>query len=60
MSKKVKILIGLWNTDKWLIVKTEMSIYQSNANLDAKILLGKIANPLDGEIREIPVSGLNA
>ena len=39
------------------IFKTEMLIYQSKANLDEKILFGKITDHLDSEIRKILVNG---
>ena len=39
------------------MVETEMLIYQSKANLDAKILFGKITHHLDPEIIKMPVRG---
>ena len=39
------------------IFKTEMLIYQSKANLDEKILFGKITHHLDPEIRKMLVNG---
>ena len=39
------------------IFKTEMSIYQLKANLDEKILFGKITHHLDPEIRKMLVNG---
>ena len=41
-----------------LIFKTELLIYQSKANLDEKILFGKITKHLDLEISKMPVRGL--
>ena len=40
------------------IFKTEMLIYQSKANLDEKILFGKIANLYHPTIRKMPGRGL--
>ena len=40
------------------ILKTEIIICQSKVNLDAKILFATITNPLDSEIRKMPVSNL--
>ena len=37
----------------WAIFKTNMLIYQSKANLDKKILFGKITHHLDPEIRKM-------
>ena len=42
----------------WPIFKTEMLIYQSKANLDEKILFGKITHHLDPEIRTMSVRSL--
>ena len=39
------------------ILQTEMLIYQSKANLDEKILFGRITHHLDPEIREMLVNG---
>ena len=39
------------------IFKTEMLIYQSKANLDQKILFGKINHHLDPEIWEVSERG---
>ena len=38
-----------------LIIKTYMLFYQSKANLDVKILFGKISHLLDPEIRTMLV-----
>ena len=38
--------------------KTEMLIYQSQANLDGESLFGKIVHRLDPEIRKILVKGM--
>ena len=35
-----------------LVLKTKLLIYQSNANLDVKILFVKVTNLLDTELRE--------
>ena len=40
------------------IVKTAMSINQSKANLDEKILFGKITRHLDPEIRKMLGRGM--
>ena len=40
-----------------LIFKTEILIYQSKANLDEKILFGKITHHLDLEIKKVMVNG---
>ena len=40
------------------IFKTEMVINQSKANLDEKILFGKITHHLDPEIRKMQVRGM--
>ena len=40
------------------IFKSEFLIYQSKANLDEKILFGKVTHHLDLEIRKLPVRGL--
>ena len=37
----------------WLIFKTEILIYQFNANLDEKILFGKITRLVDPEMRKM-------
>ena len=42
----------------WPIFKTEMSIYQSKANSDDKILFGKLIHHGDPEIRKMPVWSL--
>ena len=42
----------------WPIFKTKMSIYQSNANLDEKILSGKITHQLVPEIRKMLARGM--
>ena len=42
----------------WPIFKTEMLIYQSNINLDEKILFGSILHPSDPEIRKMLVKGM--
>ena len=36
----------------WLLFKTKLLIYQSKANLDVKILFGKIIRHLDPAIRK--------
>ena len=41
----------------WPIFVTKMLIYQSKANLDEKILFGKITHHLDPEIRKMWVMG---
>ena len=41
-----------------LIFKNEMLIYQSKANLDDKILFGKITHHLEPEIWKILVKGM--
>ena len=40
------------------IFKIEMLIYHSNANLDEKVLFGKITNHLDPDIRKMLVNGM--
>ena len=40
------------------IFKTEMLIYQSKANLDVKISIGKITHLEDPTTRKMPVRGL--
>ena len=37
----------------WAIFRTNMLTYQSRANLDEKILFGKITHHFDPEIRKI-------
>ena len=37
----------------WVIFKTNMLTYQSKANVDGKILFGKITHDLDPEIRKM-------
>ena len=39
------------------ILKTEMFSYWSKANLDVKILFGKITHLFDPEIREMLITG---
>ena len=41
-----------------LIFKTEMFIYQSEVNLDEKILFASIPHPTDPEIRKMLVKGM--
>ena len=43
----------------WQIFKTKMFIFQSKANLDEKILFGKITHLCDPTIRKMPVRGLH-
>ena len=43
-KKKFMRLEGLWSRSTWPIFKTKMLIYQSKANLDEKILFGKITH----------------
>ena len=43
----------------WPIFKTETLIYQSKANLDVKILFGKITHLLNPEIRSMLVRGIS-
>ena len=43
----------------WFTFKTTMLIFQSKANLDEKILFGKITHRLDPEIREMLVRGMS-
>ena len=40
------------------IFKSEFLIYQSKANLDEKILFGKVTHRVDLEIRKMPVRNL--
>ena len=40
------------------IFKSEMSIYQSKANLCVKILFGKLTHHLDPKIRQILIRGM--
>ena len=42
----------------WPIFKTEMLICQSKANLDEKILFGKMPHLIDPEIRKMLVQGI--
>ena len=53
VSKKVQRFWGLWNEKYVGDFKTKMLIYQSKANLDEKILFGKITHYLDPEIRKM-------
>ena len=43
----------------WLIFKTEMLIYLSKADIDVKILFGKVTHFIDPEIRKLLIMGLN-
>ena len=58
-QKKFTHLAGYGIKSMQLIFKTEISIYQSKANLDEKILFGKIhgkiSRHLDPEIKKMPV-----
>ena len=42
----------------YVIFKIKLLIYQSKANLDVKILFGKITHYLDPEIKKILVRGM--
>ena len=54
--KKLARLGGCEIKSIWLIFKTGM-FYQSKANLDEKILFGKITHHLGPEIRKMLVNG---
>ena len=56
-KKKVYAFGGLWNKSMEPIVKTEMFIYQSKANLDMKILFSIITHHIDPEIRQMLING---
>ena len=57
-KKKLRRLKGCEIKSMRLIFKTEMFIYQSNVNLDEKILLGSIPHLTDPEIRKMLVKGM--
>ena len=57
-QKKFKHLVGCYIKSMGPIFKTELLIYQSQANLDEKLLFDKITHHLDIEIRKMPVRGL--
>ena len=42
----------------WLIFRTEVLIFQSKANLDERILFGKITHHLDSDIKKLMVQGM--
>ena len=50
MKKKFTRLAGGGIKSTWLILKTEMSMYKSKANLDGQILFCKIAHHLDEKL----------
>ena len=52
-SKKLIRLVGCGIKSMRLISQTEMLIYQSKANLDEKVLFGKITHLQDPKIRNM-------
>ena len=54
--KELTCLVGCEITNMRQIFKAEVFIYQSKANLDEKILFGKIAHHLGPEIRKMQVN----
>ena len=50
MKNFTRVVKGMWR-----IHKSKLLIFQSKANLDEKILFGKITRHLDPEIRKMPV-----
>ena len=52
-QEKVQAFRGLWNEEYVAIFKTNMLTYQPKADLDEKILFGKIIYHVDPEIRKM-------
>ena len=57
-QKKFRRLEGCEIKSMRPIFETKMLIYQSKANLDGKVLFGKITLLEDPKIRDMPVRGL--
>ena len=57
-QRKVYAFDRLWNKKQVASIKTEMLIFQSKANLDKKILFGKITHLKDPTIKRMSVRGL--
>ena len=57
-QKKFSRLVSYGEKSMRPIFKSKMLIYQSKANLDEKMLFGKIIHHLDPKIRKVLVRGM--